>query len=160
MVGCGAIGCEWLKVLSILNIGVNGNIYVTDPDHIEKSNLNRQFLFRSDHIGMSKSMIASKSIIDLNNNMNIIPFEDKVGSESPKSNEKLFKDRNIIINALDNIKARKFVDELCLQKQLPLFESGTMGMKGNTQPVIPYVTETYSNTSDPENEKKFSGMYY
>ena len=155
MVGCGAIGCEWLKVLSILNIGVNGNIYVTDPDHIEKSNLNRQFLFRSDHIGMSKSMIASKSIIDLNNNMNIIPFEDKVGSESLKSNEKLFKDRNIIINALDNIKARKFVDELCLQKQLPLFESGTMGMKGNTQPVIPYITETYSNTSDPENEKSF-----
>ena len=155
MVGCGAIGCEWLKVLSMLNVGINGNVFVTDPDHIEKSNLNRQFLFRSNHIGMSKSMVASKAIIDMNNMMNIIPFEDKVGHDSPDSNSKLFNDRNIIINALDNIKARKFVDQLCLQKQMPLFESGTMGMKGNTQPVIPFVTETYSNTSDPENEKSF-----
>ena len=155
MVGCGAIGCEWLKVLSMLNVGINSNIFVTDPDHIEKSNLNRQFLFRSSHIGMSKSLVASKSIIEMNNKMNIIPFENKVSSECTDSNIKLFNERNIIINALDNIKARKFVDELCLQKQLPLFESGTMGMKGNTQPVIPFVTETYGNTSDPEDEKSF-----
>ena len=28
-------------------------------------------------------------------------------------------------------------------------------MKGNTQPVIPFVTETYSNSSDPPQEKSF-----
>ena len=50
--------------------------------------------------------------------------------------------RNIIINALDNIKARRFVDNECFKRQLPLFESGTMGLKGNTQPVIPFLTET------------------
>ena len=77
MVGCGAIGCEWLKVLSVLNVGTSGNIYVTDPDHIEKSNLNRQFLFRSSHIGMSKSMVASKSIIEWNNNKSINPVSKR-----------------------------------------------------------------------------------
>ena len=41
MVGCGALGCEWLKNLTM--IGCN-NIDVTDPDHIEISNLSRQFL--------------------------------------------------------------------------------------------------------------------
>ena len=30
-----------------------------------------------------------------------------------------------------------------------------MGMKGNTQPVIPFVTESYSNSVDPEQEKSF-----
>jgi ubiquitin-activating enzyme E1 len=46
--GSGAIGCELLKNLAFIGIAINkGTIYLTDPDNIEKSNLNRQFLFRS-----------------------------------------------------------------------------------------------------------------
>lgn len=52
LVGCGAIGCEMLKNLSMLGIGraQGSNITVADNDLIEKSNLNRQFLFRPWHI--------------------------------------------------------------------------------------------------------------
>ena len=50
---------------------------------------------------------------------------------------------------------RKYVDSICFENNLPLFESGTMGMKGNTQPVIPFLTEAYSNSSDPEVKKEF-----
>ena len=47
-VGAGAIGCELLKNWAMMGVGVgdNGHIIVTDMDVIEKSNLNRQFLFR------------------------------------------------------------------------------------------------------------------
>lgn len=41
MVGCGAIGCELLKNFAMINIGIKGNITITDPDHIETSNFNR-----------------------------------------------------------------------------------------------------------------------
>lgn len=43
MVGCGAIGCELLKNYAMLGIGtgLRGMITITDPDHIEVSNLNR-----------------------------------------------------------------------------------------------------------------------
>lgn len=43
MVGCGAIGCELLKNYAMLGIGSGkeGRITITDPDHIENSNLNR-----------------------------------------------------------------------------------------------------------------------
>lgn len=48
MVGAGAIGCELLKNFAMIGLGTgeSGKIVVTDPDHIENSNLNRQFLFR------------------------------------------------------------------------------------------------------------------
>ena len=59
------------------------------------------------------------------------------------------------MNALDNTAARKFADSLAFKYNLPLFESGTMGMKGNTQPVIPFLTETYSDSSDPPDEDSF-----
>ena len=51
MVGSGAIGCELLKNFAMMGIG---NIIVTDMDTIERSNLNRQFLFRSWDVGKHK----------------------------------------------------------------------------------------------------------
>ncbi|CAI9181566.1 unnamed protein product [Rangifer tarandus platyrhynchus] len=48
LVGAGAIGCELLKNFAMIGLGCGdgGSITVTDMDIIEKSNLNRQFLFR------------------------------------------------------------------------------------------------------------------
>ena len=51
-VGAGAIGCEILKNFAMMGVGASpeGAVFVTDMDIIEKSNLNRQFLFRPWHI--------------------------------------------------------------------------------------------------------------
>jgi tRNA A37 threonylcarbamoyladenosine dehydratase len=86
MVGCGAIGCELLKNFAMLNIGVNGAITITDPDHIETSNLNRQFLFREKHIRKSKSQTAAAAAQQMNPQLKgkIVARLDKVheGTES------------------------------------------------------------------------------
>lgn len=52
MVGAGAIGCELLKNFAMNGFatGNEGKLTITDPDLIEKSNLNRQFLFRTEDI--------------------------------------------------------------------------------------------------------------
>jgi len=51
-VGAGAIGCEMLKNWAMMGVATaaDGQITVTDMDHIERSNLNRQFLFRPNDI--------------------------------------------------------------------------------------------------------------
>lgn len=54
-VGAGAIGCELLKNWAMMGVGTGdeGKIFVTDMDVIEKSNLNRQFLFRAWDVNVS-----------------------------------------------------------------------------------------------------------
>lgn len=54
-VGAGAIGCEMLKNWALMGVacGPNGQAWVTDMDIIEKSNLNRQFLFRPWDVSVS-----------------------------------------------------------------------------------------------------------
>ena len=55
LVGAGAIGCEMLKNWALMGLGSgpHGCIHVTDMDTIERSNLNRQFLFRQYDVGVS-----------------------------------------------------------------------------------------------------------
>ena len=51
--------------------------------------------------------------------------------------------------ALDHVQARLYVDRCCVAHRLPLLESGTRGTKGNTQVVLPGVSESYASSSDP-----------
>ena len=154
--GSGAIGCELLKNLAFLGVATNkGTIYLTDPDNIEKSNLNRQFLFRSEHIGKPKSLMAVESIRLMKPSFNIVGLTQKVCKDTQFFVDKYMACVTGVINALDNIEARRYMDQECFNKQMPLFESGTTGTKGNTQVVIPYLTETYSNSADPPQEKSF-----
>ena len=60
LVGAGALGCEYIKAFALMGIGCgnNGQVSCTDNDNIEVSNLNRQFLFRKNNVGHSKSKTA------------------------------------------------------------------------------------------------------
>lgn len=42
-----------------------------------------------------------------------------------------------------------YMDQRCVFYRKPLLESGTLGTKGNTQVVIPNVTESYGSSQDP-----------
>ena len=154
IIGSGAIGCELLKNVAMLGIK---DIIITDMDNIEISNLSRQFLFNDKDILKSKSQTAAlkiKSMVN-NDNINIKVYENKVCKESEDIFNKEFHNKvDIYLNALDNIDARKYMDKQAIKYEKPLIDSGTMGSNGNVQVVIPYLTETYGSTTDPDDQTK------
>ena len=154
LVGSGAIGCEMLKNYAMIGLatGPKGQISVTDNDSIEKSNLNRQFLFRPKDVGKQKSDCAAAAVQVMNPDLNgkIKTMNDRVGSDSEDVfNENFWNGLDIVTNALDNVEARTYVDRKCVFHLKPLLESGTLGTKGNTQVVLPRLTESYSSSQDP-----------
>ncbi|KAL8559211.1 E1 ubiquitin-activating protein [Nucella lapillus] len=152
LVGAGAIGCEMLKNWAMMGVGCSetGQAIVTDMDRIEKSNLNRQFLFRRWDVEKSKSRIAAEAARAMNPAFNIHALEDRVGPETENVfTDYFFEDLDGVANALDNVDARMYMDRRCVYYGKSLLESGTLGTKGNVQVVIPYVTESYSSSQDP-----------
>ncbi|TYZ63723.1 hypothetical protein PybrP1_003692 [[Pythium] brassicae (nom. inval.)] len=152
LVGAGAIGCEMLKNWAMMGVatGANSVIHVTDMDTIEKSNLNRQFLFRSKDVQQPKSTVAGRAIKEMNPDVNVQSYVARVGSESETQfNDEFFESLAGVCTALDNVEARLYMDQRCLFYGLPMFESGTLGTKGNTQIVVPHKTENYGASRDP-----------
>ena len=152
LIGAGAIGCEMLKNWALMGVacGDKGKIHITDMDRIEKSNLSRQFLFRNSDINEFKSATAARAAKAMNASMTIVPYQEKVGADTEDIFGDDFYDKlSGVCTALDNVEARLYVDQRCLFYRLPMLESGTLGTKGNTQVVIPNVTENYGATRDP-----------
>jgi len=59
------------------------------------------------------------------------------------------KNFNIIINALDNIEARRHVNRLCLSANVPLIEAGSTGMSGQCTSIFPKVTQCFECLPKP-----------
>ncbi|KAG8515198.1 Ubiquitin-like modifier-activating enzyme 6 [Galemys pyrenaicus] len=157
LVGCGAIGCEMLKNFALLGVGTSkekGMVTVTDPDLIEKSNLNRQFLFRPHHIQKPKSYTAADATLKINPQLKIDAHLNKVCPATEAIyNDEFYTKQDIIITALDNVEARRYVDSRCLANLRPLLDSGTMGTKGHTEVIVPHLTESYNSHRDPPEEE-------
>lgn len=156
LVGAGAIGCELLKNFAMMGLGTgpNGSIIITDMDVIEKSNLNRQFLFRSHDVGKMKSDTAALAAKKMNKALNIEAHQNRVGPETENIyDDDFFQSLSGVANALDNVDARVYMDRRCVYYRKPLLESGTTGTKGNTQVVVPFLTASYSSTRDPDEDK-------
>ncbi|CAH0476349.1 unnamed protein product [Peronospora belbahrii] len=141
VVGAGGIGCELLK-----NLVLSGfiNIHLIDLDTIDVSNLNRQFLFRSRHVGQSKALVAKEIAMSFNSKANITAHHGNI--KNSQFGREYFQQFALVLNALDNVDARKHVNRLCLATNTPLIESGTTGYLGQVSVIKKGETECYECT--------------
>lgn len=149
MVGAGGIGCELLKNLVLMGFG---DIHVVDLDTIDLSNLNRQFLFRHEHIKQPKALVAKETALKFNPNVKIESYHANI-MES-RFDEEWFKSFTLVFNALDNMDARRYVNDKCISFGIPLVESGTTGFTGQAEVIKKGATECY-DCYEKETPKSF-----
>ncbi|KAK5651209.1 hypothetical protein OQA88_12716 [Cercophora sp. LCS_1] len=149
MVGAGGIGCELLKNLVLTGFG---ETHVVDLDTIDLSNLNRQFLFRHEHIKKSKALVATEVAQRFNPNVKIVAHHGNI--KDAEFNIDWFAGFTLVFNALDNLDARRHVNKMCLAADVPLIESGTTGFNGQVQVIKKGVTACY-DCAPKETPKSF-----
>ena len=155
LVGAGAVGCEYLKILSLMGVATKNNcsVSVTDNDCIENSNLNRQFLFKNEHIGKSKSLIACEQVKKINPEFICESFQIEVREENENIfDENFYKKQDFVLVAVDNIQARNYLNNQCIYNKTKLIECGTLGENASSQLIIPFVTEEYKGIENKTNK--------
>ncbi|WP_195909761.1 HesA/MoeB/ThiF family protein [bacterium endosymbiont of Pedicinus badii] len=109
IIGIGGIGCQCAMQLSLVGIG---RIILADYDVVEKSNLNRQFLYKEKDIGLSKSKTAKDQLFSLNPNVEYIYFSKKIFGKKLKSSIEI---SNIVLDCSDDLKTRYLINRYCIE---------------------------------------------
>jgi len=80
-------------------------------------------------------------------------FELRVDAENEQHfNDQFWEELDFVVTAVDNVKARLFIDGRCVWYSKPLLESGTLGTKCNSQTILPGKSQTYGDSRDPPEE--------
>lgn len=144
VVGAGGIGCELLKNLVLTGFK---NIEVIDLDTIDVSNLNRQFLFRRAHVDRPKAEVASEAVRHLRPGVTITAHHGNI--KDTKYGVEYISKFDAVVNALDNLEARRHVNRLCLAADKPLLEAGSTGHLGQVTVIRKGETECFECQSKP-----------
>lgn len=121
------------------------NIEVIDADTIDLSNLNRQFLFRTQDIGKPKAIVAANFIMSRIPDCKVIPHYGKIQDFDAR----FYRRFHVVVCGLDSVVARRWINgmlaslvdyndkgEVVPTSIIPMVDGGTEGFKGNARVII------------------------
>jgi molybdopterin-synthase adenylyltransferase len=132
VIGAGALGNEVLKNLALLGVG---HVVVVDMDRIERSNLSRSVLFRSEDRGEPKAIVAAHRLRELHPEIEVTPL---VGEVSRVLGMGWYFDADLAIGCLDNREARMWVNRCCWRAGKPWIDGGIQEISGVVQVFKPH----------------------
>jgi molybdopterin/thiamine biosynthesis adenylyltransferase len=126
--GLGSISSYYLAAAGI------GHLTIVDKDTVDYSNLNRQIIHWTDDIGKWKSVSGSGKLRRLNPHSAV----EAIQAEITESNcAALIRDCTIIVDAMDNMKARRILNAVSIEKGIPYVYGGVHQLDGMAATFIP-----------------------
>jgi len=148
VIGIGGLGCP--TVVSLAAMGV-GYIRIVDRDVVEKSNLHRQHLYSYKDLGYPKVEVAARKLKELNPYIEVDPLPVCIDEATARD---VVSGVDLVIDGLDNITARRVINEACLEVGTPYLFSSAIQTYGVASLIIPGKTACleclYANVSDED----------
>ncbi len=113
IVGVGGLGSPAAMYLAAAGIGRLG---LVDFDTVDESNLQRQILYGESVLGERKLDAAWKRLRDLNGNLRIETFNDRLSSRNALP---LMEPYDIVLDGTDNFATRYLVNDACVMLRKP-----------------------------------------
>ena len=131
VIGCGGLGGYIIEELARLGIG---RIKAIDPDVFEEHNLNRQLLATMQTLGKSKAEVAADRVADINPAVCVVAMKERFSKEN---GIRLFEGVQIAVDALDSIRTRLELADICRQLSIPLVHGSIAGWYGQVVTQLP-----------------------
>ena len=124
VIGCGGIGGAVIEMLARMGVS---HLRIIDKDIFDISNINRQLMSSLDCVGQAKTDVTKEIIGSINPLIEVEPYN----VELEESNVfEILSDSNIVVDALDNLKARVISSRCAMELEIPFVHGaihGTMG---------------------------------
>jgi molybdopterin/thiamine biosynthesis adenylyltransferase len=124
VVGAGGLGSAALLYLAAAGVG---RIGIVDPDKVELDNLHRQIIHGTSSLGALKTESARRRLADLAPQAHIDLYPETF---SESNAETLARPYRILLDATDNLAARKWINRTCVRQQKPMVYGSVLRFEG------------------------------
>jgi len=131
VIGIGGLGS--ISATKLVTLGFE-HLRIVDPDVVDATNLQRQFLYREKDVGKLKVHLAAQRLQPLNPEVTIEPIEAQLSKETV---DDLVKGMDVIIDGLDRFAPRYILNDACCRHRIPYVFAGALGATGNLTTILP-----------------------
>ncbi len=124
VIGVGGLGCAALPYLASSGVG---QLTLVDGDVVDRSNLQRQILFREQDIGQPKARIAAQVLRQMNSDIQCTDI-CRVADETLL--QQLVSEHDLVLDCCDNLATRLLINQHCYQQRVPLVSGAAIRMEG------------------------------
>jgi adenylyltransferase/sulfurtransferase len=124
IIGAGGIGSAAIPALAGAGIG---KLTIIDDGEVERSNLQRQPIFRDDQIGQPKAALAAEFARALNPYVEANPAQQRLDSGNV---EQLIGGHDLVLDGSDNFATRLTVSDAATRLHIPLVSAAAVQFQG------------------------------
>lgn len=124
IVGAGGLGSPVAMYLAASGVG---KLVICDNDIVDLTNLQRQIMYHTDHIGSPKTQAAKKTLADMNPDVNVVALQEHITENQLKE---IAPEVDIVIDASDNFATRHHVNKACVTYKKPLVSGAVVRFNG------------------------------
>ena len=125
VLGAGGLGSPAALYLAAAGVGKLG---IIDADTVDASNLQRQIIHGLDRVGQSKVKSAAQSIANLNPDVEVVTFDERLVSTNV---DRVFDHGwDVIVDGLDNFPTRYLVNDASVFKGIPVVHGSIFRFDG------------------------------
>jgi len=138
LLGAGGLGSPAALYLAAAGVGTLG---IVDNDAVDASNLQRQILHGTDRVGTSKVLSAERTIKNLNPDVKVLPFDERLNSGNV---DRIFDQGwDVIVDGLDNFPTRYLVNDASVWKKIPVVHGSIFRFDGQVTTFWPHKGPCY-----------------
>jgi len=124
VIGAGGIGSGAIPALAGAGIG---RLTIVDDDAVDRSNLQRQTIFRDADVGEAKAHHAARFAAGLNTHVEAVPVRERV---NPGNAAALLNGHDLVLDGSDNFATRLAVSDACVKLGIPLVSAAAIKFQG------------------------------
>lgn len=113
VVGAGGLGSPVCLYLAAAGVGTLG---IVDFDTVDRSNLQRQVLYKETDLGKYKAEAAGAHLREMNSELQLRIFSEKLREENA---EHLVSQFDVVVDAADNFHTRYLLNDTCVRLKKP-----------------------------------------
>lgn len=138
LLGAGGLGAPSALYLAAAGVGTIG---LVDADVVDSSNLQRQIIHATSRLGMPKVESAEKALKDLNPDVKVVKFEERLLSSNV---DRIFGEGwDAIVDGCDNFPTRYLVNDASLFHKIPVIHGSIFRFEGQVTTFKPFEGPCY-----------------